>query len=208
MNKEYILLSDNEVIVSDEKGKMQSKYFNDSQNVEEILILENKIEKLDNELKWFNKQLESNKEVVPFVNKMMKIQFILVPIIIAIFFFGGGISHIDNFVSYGIAYGTEALVMGSIFGGTVLCAGKYFKKKSLKEIKFLEEDRKNAENLKNKYEKELNVEKSKININNREKVNNPISLEKQNKIAFKEIDDEIYTYEEPKKLVLMRRNKK
>ena len=30
MNKEYILLSDNEVIVSDEKGKMQSKYFNDN----------------------------------------------------------------------------------------------------------------------------------------------------------------------------------
>lgn len=111
MNKEFKVLEDGNMEVTDEKGNITVRYCGNS--IQSELLSENKTELIDNKLKAAEKKLEEDKKVIKLSNWMLIWQPILVAIGAAVGFISGGISNVGNFL-IGAIY--NALYLGLFTG--------------------------------------------------------------------------------------------
>lgn len=136
MNKEFMVLSDGNLAVTDESGHISKRTYDD--NSQEILLTENKIEIIDNKLEKQKKNLHDQEGVV-FLSKWMLIsQPILLLLISTGMFIYGGVTSPSDFLTYAIFNGVKGLVYGSICCGTVAIyysiVKPIYKKKFVKQI--------------------------------------------------------------------------
>ena len=199
MNKEYIILSDGSVAITNENGNIRKTKFDNEQIITTSLILENKIEVINENLEKLNRDLEEFKVVKFLCEKMRKFQPIVVSILMVCGFLVGGVFSTGNFVLGGVYCASIALAIGTIIGVSTSTFAIIIDKKFQKKIIGLESSIETANKLKNKYEKELSnikqtcVTETKVNY----EINNPISLEKQNKNMYEQIENELSnSYEE------------
>lgn len=182
MNKEYIILSDGKVAVSNENGNIEKRDFEDKYFLGETLTLENKLETINSKLEELNKKLKDGKGVVFLCKNMIKVQ----PFIVILMTLGGlGLG--------GLYYGLLAFSYSFILASVPFVCCKILKSKFSKKIIGLEGCIKEAQFQKLKYEKDLSeikkvrVPQSKL----KHKINEPFSLEKQNKVAFEKIENDL-----------------
>ena len=185
MNKEYILLSDGKVAVSNENGNIQTRDVKNKKLIERTLTYENKLEIINNQLKDLNKELADGKGVIFLCENMIKVQPLLITLVTLVGFVLGGLFNAGNFISYGIYYGLAGLVYSSILASVPLIGGKILKSKFSKKIVGLEGAIEKAQRLKLACEKELSEikESSATHSESERKINEPISLELKNKVA-------------------------
>ena len=108
MNKEFIVLSDGNIAVTNELGHIEKRTYND--NSQEVLLSENKIEIIDNKLQKLNKELQ-NQEGVIFLSKKMLITLpILILLISSGMFIYGGLTSQGNFITHALSEGIDGLV--------------------------------------------------------------------------------------------------
>lgn len=211
MNKEFIVLSDGNVAITNENGQISKRPY--SNNSQEILLLENKIEIFNNKLKKLKKDLNDQEGVV-FVSKWMLIsQPIVLFLITTGLFIYGGLTSSSEFLTYAIYNGVKGFAYGSIISGTVavyfgVTKQIYNKKAEKTRTEFFISTR-----LRQSYEKELSDMKEKQLIIESPiiSVNESVSLIEETNTMENQIDEEINkTYTEieelPKKLILRRKN--
>lgn len=185
MNVEYVNLSDGSTIVTDENGKMNKR---NTVNAD-ILILENKIEKIESEEKNSIKKIEDIKKATVELKKKL----IAIPILIIVTpLVGYGIGTLaiglEQVATAGallglMAGGLTSISMASIFTVSLIELKKYKKE----EIITLEQIR----NIKSDLEKKLELFKKNLNKTNTEITNEPISLKEKNQIEFSKVEKEI-----------------
>lgn len=210
MNKEYMILSDGKVAVSNENGNIEKRDFEDKYFVGETLTLENKLETINGKLEELNKKLKDEKGLMSFCKKMMKVQTFIIALITLGGFGLGGLFNASQFLAHGLYYGLLGLTYSSILASVPLIGCKIIKSKSSKKIIGLEGSIEEAQFQKLKYEGDLSIIK-KIRVPQsklQHRINEPISLETQNNFALGKIENDLnYAYESAiknasKKLVL------
>lgn len=222
MNKEYVLLSDGKVAVSNELGNIEKRDFEDKHFIGEQLVLENKLELIDSKLETLNKDLKFEKHTIYMCKQMM----IAIPIAVSIITLGafsvsaviGNLQNLSDFVTTGLKVAFNVCSVSSILGGALLVYEQYEKQASKKKIIGLKSAIEVAQVLKLNYERDLaKIKEIRVPQSSLEhKINEPNSLENRNKYAFDAIENDLdAAYENainarPKRLVLKRRtnNKK
>ena len=185
MNVEYVNLSDGTTLVTDENGKINKRNTVD----EDILILENKIEKIEDEEKNSIKKIEFIKKAATKLKKML----LAIPILITIAPLAGyGIGSLANGLDIAatagallglISSGLVSISIASIFTVSLMELKKYKKE----ELIALEQIR----NIKSDLEKELGLSKKNLNKTNIGITNEPISLKEKNEIEFSKVEEKI-----------------
>lgn len=211
MNKEFMVLSDGNIAVTNENGHISKRQYDS--NSQEILLSENKIETIDNKLEKLKKDLH-DQECVVFISKWMLIsQPILLLLLTTGMFIYGGLTSPSDFLTYAIYNGVKGVVYGSICCGV---ASTYFgivKPIYKKKVNKTKNEITISKKLKEDYEKELaDIKEKQIIIESPTiAINEPISLIEQTNAMKTKIAEEIssiYTEslnQEPKKLVLKRK---
>ena len=193
MIKEYINIGNGKIVVSDENGLLRSRLYDQNDNIESILLNENKQEIFDNTIKIANNEIqeqETKKEMIDADKKRLKdsIQIII-----------GTIIMIILFMAYlGIV---EGLPLFATLGGllcTSICGYGIFVFK--KEIAKLNIDKENADKLiedlksiKEKIIKEKSLLKGKEKYGLQENtIHKVVSLEGKTDQIASEIVDEMF----------------
>lgn len=96
MNKEFKILEDGNMEVTDEKGNVTKRYYGNS--IQKELLSENKSELIEEKLEKENKKLKENKKVVNLSKWMLILQPILLTVAIAGSFITGGLINPGNFL--------------------------------------------------------------------------------------------------------------
>lgn len=119
MNKEYIYLSDKELLVIDENGHATKRNI-ESDNMHDMLLLENDLEKINNTIIRYEKIIHQDEEAK--LTKKRKVILAMVPFIIGMSAYGiaclinpSAFSHIIP-VTIGFAMGTAAIDASFILG--------------------------------------------------------------------------------------------
>lgn len=81
MNKEYIHLSDSDLVITNENGNIVKRNFDNSVNVDKFLLNENKLEIMNEEIERLEYELDGNKKAVWFCKKMCQVQPFMILII-------------------------------------------------------------------------------------------------------------------------------
>lgn len=211
MNKEFIILSDSNIAVTDESGHISKREYNN--NPQEILLTENKIEIIDNKLEQLKKDLHYQKYITFWTKQMLKLQPILLLLISSGMFIYGGVTSPNDFLTYAIFNGTRGLVYGtaicgiaSIYYGITKTIYKKKVNKTTSEIAI-------SKKAKDNYEKKLlDIKEKNLAITSPSiSMNEPVSLIEQTNIIEQQINEEINkTYTESlnqqqKKLVLRKK---
>lgn len=213
MNKEFMVLSDGNLAVTNESGNI-SKRTSDN-NSQEILLAENKIEIIDNKLEKLKKNLHDQEGVV-FLSKWMLIsQPILLLLISTGMFIYGGVTSPSDFLTYALYNGVKGLVYGTICCGTAATYFGIVKPIYKKKVRKTNSEIIISQKLKEDYEKELtDIKEKQLTIEPPTiSINEPISLVEKTNAMETQINEEIsknYTEtlsQQPKKLVLKRNNK-
>lgn len=188
MNKEYAYLSNEEIIVTNEKGKMSKKKI-ESKDIEKELILENYIEKIDKIIDCIQFNLKSEQKNYPKtkIKKVLYNLLFFVPPIILTFAFMSIVnsSLIHPLLLYCLSSAVFALMMPEY--------SPIYIRKTKKRIDALQKELEKSEELKKKYENELIKLKSKVYQEEKEQdksitqLGEIISLEN-----YMDIPDEIY----------------
>ena len=171
MNIEYRWLSDNEVEVVDGIGQRIKRVY-DKNNIQDVLLLENKIEMMDNRLDDLNKRIYENEKVIWLSNKMLKFQpfmILICTLISSLYgFISGGLSHVSEFMTYAIYNGLYNGVQGLLWSlVAVSVVSIYFVIVKLiykKNIKKNQIEKNILRDLRKQYEKELTMEIQKQHI--------------------------------------------
>ena len=101
MNKEYVYISDNEVIITDENGHTTNRSI-DGEDIRNLLLLENKLEKVDNIISEAQNKIDIRKK---FLLNKNKLRVILYSVLLgAILFLGSASSKILLFFSFMLVY--------------------------------------------------------------------------------------------------------
>lgn len=194
MNKEFVLLDDGNMIVSNEKGELDKRYFGNSAQSE--LLSENKKELIENKLKEAKKQLEEDKKVKRFSTAMIKTQPIFVIVMTCGSFVLGGIKDLTNLqaalnncFSYFVASTGVALTTTLFFS---IIKEKYNDKIKNDNVK-IDVIRK----IKNDFEKEKSIIKEHEYIRGGIYPNQIFNLSKGTQLIEENLDDQIdANYEE------------
>lgn len=212
MNKEFMVLSDGNLAVTNENGHISKRQYDG--NPQEILLSENKIETIDNKLEKLKKDLH-NQEGVVFLSKWMLIsQPILLLLISSGMFIYDGVTSPGNFLTYALFNNIKGLAYGTVICGSAAIYYVIVKPIYKKKVGKTKSEITIAKNLKENYEKELaDIKEKQLTIESPTiSINEPISLIEQTNAMETQIDEEIsanYTEslsQQPKKLML-RKNK-
>ena len=87
MNKEYMILSDNEVLVIDENGHAIKRKIENG-NMHDVLLMENDLEKINKTIVSLEKAIHNDEEINE--NKDGKIGFVIFNLIIMLLAYGIG----------------------------------------------------------------------------------------------------------------------
>jgi len=209
MNNGYMILSDGSVAVTNEKGIIKKRNFEDKQFINETFILENSIETINSKIQDLNKQLGNAKGVVYLCKNMLKVQPIIIFITSFFGFVVGGVFS-SNFILNGLYYGLYALSASSVVSIVGSIYLKIMKSKYSKQIIGLEGSIERGQGLKSIYEEELTDIRKRVLQNQKTdyKVNTPVSLTTKNNDIRTQIENDLsdaYKYavnNRQKKLVL------
>lgn len=182
-------------------------------NSEDILLLENKIEIINNKLEKLNKDLHEQEGII-FISKGMSISLSILILLISLSkFIYGGLTSPNNFLTYAIPNSINELIYSSIIFGTGIIYYNIVKTIFKKKIIKTNNEITNSKKIKETYEKELSdiKEKQLTPLSPTISLNKPISLKEKTNIIEKKINDEVKTYNEdlnkqPKKLILQKKN--
>lgn len=213
MNKEFMILSDGNIAVTNENGNILKR--NNSDNIKDILLLENKIEIVDDTLKKLNKDLSDKKGMEFLTKNMSKFQAVLVLLGTIGGVLYGLLSSPDDLIVSGIYHGVEWLVNSGIICGAATIMYGVARLVNKKKIKQINAEITVSKNLKEKYEKELLNAKGKHSSIKSQTItiNEPVSLIEQTNVIESQVNEELNrTYEEylkdkPKQKTLTRHNK-
>ena len=153
MNKEFVLLDDGNMIVSDENGKLEKRFYGNGAQGE--LLSENKKELIDEMLTEAKDQLEQDKKIKKFAKSAIKIQPSFVVLVTCASFLLTGIKDLANF-NAAFTAGLYALASSSIVAGV---STLYFKSLEKKYKKILSIDGLKIDTIrkiKNDFEKQEN----------------------------------------------------
>lgn len=213
MNKEFMMLSDGNIAVTNENGNISKR--NNSDNIHEILLLENKIEIVDDTLKKLNKDLFDKKGMEFLTKNMLKFQgpLVLVSTIVGVSY--GVLSYPADSIVFGIYYGIRGLVQTGFICGAVTIMHGVARLVNKKKIKQINAEISVSKNLKEKYGKELlNVKEKQSSIKTQTiTINEPVSLIEQTNVMEFQVNEELnrkckeYLKDKPKQKVLTRHNK-
>lgn len=177
MNIGYIRLSDGTIAVTDENGIIDKRNQDVSTNA---LLIENKIEVVDNNISQIKEEVKKSKDMVVNAGWMLKIlpiSFIL-GVVVEVLFNGVFANVLYNAIGAFVIFYVPSNVM---FG-----LARFISKRKLKKY---ESRLEKVEELKTKYEKELEqelaLEKREVNMNE------PISLVEQNNIELPLVEDQL-----------------
>lgn len=194
MNKEFVLLDDGNMIVSDENGNLDKRYYGNS--VQSELLSENKKELIDNKLKEAKKKLEGDKIVKKFAKSMVKFQPIFVILMTCGSFLLTGIKNLTDFnaaFSVCVDYLITSSIVACVAGGIFTYIEKKYKK--ILAIDGLKID--TIRKIKNDFEKENNKIKEHEYTRGGVYPNQVFNLTKDTKAIEENLDDQIETqYEE------------
>ena len=163
MNKDFMLLNDNTIEITNEYGQEINRGEFKNNNVKDILLSENKVELAEEIQKAFNDELNQNEKVLTMTSYMLKFQGVL---IIGLPLFGFAYGALSNPGSMWIYYGIQesiTAIAGSIIPIAIStiywCAirPKYKKNKRKMEIILSK-----TEEIKKESEEELTKEKEKV----------------------------------------------
>lgn len=152
MNKEFKLLEDGNMEVTDEKGNVTVRYCGNS--IQSELLSENKEELIENKLKDAEKKLKEDKKVIDLSKKMLILQPIVIALGAAFGFIHGGIINAGNFLT-GALY--NALYIGLFTGIITIIPTVYWaiiKKVYKNKVKNDESKISSINIIKNNFEKE------------------------------------------------------
>lgn len=190
MNKEFVLLNDGNMIVSNEKGELDKRYYSNSAQSE--LLSENKKELIENKLKEAKKQLEEDKKVKRFSTAMIKSQPVFVIVMTCGSFVLGGIKDLTNLQAalnncfgYFLASSGVALTTTLFFS---VIKGKYSDKIKSDNVR-IDVIRK----IKNDFEKDENRIKEHEYIRGGIYPNQVFNLSKGTQLIEENLDDQIDT---------------
>lgn len=193
MNKDFMLLNDNTIEVTNEYGQEINRGEFENKNVKGILLAENKIELTDIFKESFDERLYENQKVLKLSNIMLKLQIIL---IIGFPFFGfliGAITNQNTWLIHGIYESIQAFAGSLIPISISTIYWIIIRKKYKKNIKKLELLINKAENIKKESEKELIAEKNKT-ITSKLELLVKVPIEEETNIIAKQLAEEIVNY--------------
>lgn len=145
MNKEYIYLSDNEIIVTDENGHTEKRIV-ECDDMHELLLLENNLENINNYINKVKDYLNANTDLN--LKKASILMFLIFPLGVVIKDFG---FHLANFSIFDPV--TLLVDFGFITIGGVSTTFEYIKSK--KQTLGVKSQLSKAYEIKEKLEKEL-----------------------------------------------------
>ena len=176
MNVEYMKLSDETTAVTNENGIINKRDEDVSSNE---LLIENKIETVDNAINQIKKKLIDWKGVVFTSKRMLIYQPILLVVFPLLGYAFGGLNGAINLLANTLIL----FIPATIYWGIVLPISK-------KKLKGYECKLEKAEELKTEYKKELEKEK-KIVTKKENTINKPISLVEQNNTELPLIGEQL-----------------
>ena len=155
MNKDFMLLNDDTIEVTNEKGIETNRGEFENNNVKNILLAENKVEIVE----LLEDKLESikheNKKVINISNNMLKFQIILAISAQLFGFINGVVSNPSYFLIYGINNSIIALVGTLLPIATTTIYFSIVKPITKSKIKKTEKLLTKTNEMKKEYEKEL-----------------------------------------------------
>ena len=193
MNIEYMNLDNNITVVTNENGEILKRLNNIS---DKELLIENKIEKIDDKLEQIKKKVFDYEGLIFVSNSMLISQFF---ILIATAIFGHIINGLYGLI-YAISFCLALCCVNSLFWGIVNPVAKRKLKGSIAKLE-------KAKDLKRVFLEELEKEKKKT-LEDAIIKNEVISLKHKNSFEFSQIDkdlDDAYSeavHSKPKKLTL------
>lgn len=203
MNKEYVYLSDTEILVTDELGNNKKRKI-ENKNIHEILVLENKLEEINEIIIEFEEIIKKD-DKLNLKEKETIIQLII-PFIISIASYGITFLITPSLLSF---QNIISIILGATINTITLdifiIVYRNNKRKYLNEAKYMLAK---ANSLREKFEQQLSKLKEHSNVNNEENTN-----VRTNETIFLEetpsLYEEITKTEEPKvkKRILKKENK-
>lgn len=194
MNKEFVLLDDGNMIVSDENGKLEKRFYGNGAQSE--LLSENKKELIDSKLKDAKKQLEEDKKIKKFAKSMLKFQPAFVIIVTCVAFLAAGVKDMTNF-NAAFENASRYFISSSCVAG-VASAYFYYLEKKYKKV--LAKDGLKIDvvrRIKNDFEKEQNRIKEHEYKRGGVYPNQVFNLTRDTQMIEDSLDDQIDTeYEE------------
>lgn len=164
MNKEFMLLNDNTIEVTNEYGQEINRGEFDN-NVEDILLSENKIEIVEKIEEKLEKENIENKGVVFLSNGMLKFQIILIILAPIVGFTHGAILHPSDYIIYGIYESIYTLLWVGIPISITTIYYSIIKPIYKKKIKKIETILTKTADMKKNYKEELMEVKQKKKLN-------------------------------------------
>ena len=193
MNKDYMLLNDNTIEVTNEEGIEINRGEFKNNNVKGILLAENKIEITEELKKRFDKEINENNEVLKMSSKMLKFQvFIFVGLPLFGFLYGA-ITNPDTWLMYAISESIYAFAGSLIPISTAAIYWSIIRPKYKKNIKDFNIIINKTENMKKEYEKELEKEKEKVVSSTLEPLVK-VSIEKETNEIAKQVSEKLIDY--------------
>lgn len=193
MNKDFMLLNDKTIEVTNEVGLEINRGEFENNNVKGILLAENKIEITDNFKQHFDREISENNKVLKMSSSMLKFQIVLFVALPLFCFLHGALTNPNTWLIHAIAesvYAFEDIII-PIATATIywsIIRPKY--KKSIKDFNMLIDK---TEDMKKEYEKELEFEKEKVVSNTLEKLVK-VSLKEENETIINQIAEELRKY--------------
>ena len=179
MNKDFMLLNDNTVEVTNEEGLEINRGDFKTDNVKDILLAENKIEIVENIEKQLKKEQFENEKVILLSNCMLVFSTVLLILSPIIGLISGMISYPNNYIIAGIInsiywFASAIIPIGAAKIYWNIAKLIFKKKRKNTEMKFTK-----TNNMKKEYEKELEVAKEKV-------VTNTLEIEPLVKVSLEE----------------------
>lgn len=193
MNKEFMLLNDNTIEVTNEEGKEINIGTFENNNVKNILLAENKIEIIETTEEELEKANIENKKVVFLANGMLITSATILVLSVLGGFIYGAVSQPNDFITFGILRSIEC------FAGTIIPVTTQtiffgiIKPIYKKRIKKIEKILNKTNTMKKEYEEELSIEKEQISSHTLEPLVK-VSIEEETYTMAKQMADDIIEY--------------
>ena len=193
MNKDYMLLNDNTIEVTNEEGIEINRGEFKNNNVKGILLAENKVEIVEKIEKQLNKEQHENEKIIFLSNNMLKYSTIILVLYPLIGFIIGAIAYPGDYVMAGISnsihWFVSALIPSCVIKIYFHILKPFFKKK----IKSIHTKLNKSKNMKKEYEQELEKEKEKVVSSTLEPLVK-VSIEKETNEIAKQVSEKLIDY--------------
>ena len=193
MNRDFMLLNDNTIEVTNEEGIEINRGEFENNNVKGILLVENKIEITDNFRKRFDKEINDNNEVLKLSNNMLKFQIFMLVGPPTFGFLYGAITNPNTWLIHAISESIYAFVGSIIPIVTATIFWSIIRPKRKKNIRNFNILINKTEDMKKEYEKELEIEKEKIMSDTLEPLVK-VSLEEETNVIARQVSQELIKY--------------